>query len=1012
MAKKITNIEKAYGILKYYQGNNNLILYLKKRFEKNDLILTEDGFDTEYIIKNHNYEKITVNKTVKISSILGEKLQEKYDIDFMPEKLRITEIIGEMGNSYHCFCQYRQSVPPQLMFVQKRHILTELFKVDYESLEVDFDKYDKLTEKYGRKLKEHQKTAVKFLVANKKCILADSMGLGKLQPLSSLIATPEGFKTMGEINIGDKVFGSNGKPCNVLNVYPHKNKEIYKVTFTDGTSAECGLEHLWTVRTANHRRRNQGWKIMSLKDIMNYGIEWKNGKSKYHSYKFEIPISEPLEYEEKEHLIKPYVLGMCIGDGNMCNGGIHISIPDTEIESVERITNLLNENYTLHKNTSGVCPRYTIRKKINSNAENLYNTEIKRLGLNVHGNIKFVPEEYKYDSIENRVELLRGLMDSDGCIRHGNKMGYYTNSEKLADDVVELVTSLGGVARKRAYKRVKNNKETIEYHVPIQIKINPFNLTRKKDKYSPTFKKYCVRKICNIEYVRNEDAKCILVDSPDHTYITGKEHIVTHNTTSSIVAALETGSKKILVITTAALKSTWKREIGFYEPEDNIFVVNGSKWDGETSKFTVINYDIVKNYYEVPMEQAYEDQVLTNSEGEIERVRVPVFKVDKKTGKRVPKMVKSRKKKNILENLENSPLFQSGFDCVIIDEAQKLSNNSSNRYKVIYDFLMKSHIPYVFLTTGTPLTNTPMNLYHILRLIDAPVTADYNFYVSRYCEGKEMNKPGEFQKWSIIADRRGLEGREKYAFIHSNANKMMIPHGASNLDELRERIKHLYIRRLSSDIPGMVNKRVETLEYDLNHDQKVQYDKLWEEYLAAQEENGDESNEEYRQLVEGMLVRQFLANEMVENTKKLVDDFIEDGEKVIIVCNFSNELEQFKKYYGKKCVTYDGKMTPKQKDKAVDAFMNDNKVKVFIGQEVAMSVGLTLTSSHIMVFNSYSWSENDNRQTQDRIYRITQTEDAVCIYQLFTDSVSQDMFEKVMRKGLIMDETIKSENDK
>ena len=662
MARKITNIEKAYGILKTYQGENNLIRYLKKRFDENQLILKEDDFDTEYIIKNSDYQKITVNKTVKISSILGERLQEKYEIDFTPEKLRITDIIGEMGGSYHCYCQYRQSIPPKLMFIQKRHILTEMFKVDYEKLDIDFDKYDNLTEKYGRKLKEHQKTGVKFLVGNKKCILADSMGLGK--------------------------------------------------------------------------------------------------------------------------------------------------------------------------------------------------------------------------------------------------------------------------------------------------------------------------------------------------------------TNQAVVAALETGSKKILVITTAALKSTWKREIGFYEPEENIFVVSGSKWDGETAKFTVINYDIVKNYYEVPMEQAYEEQILTNSKGELETVRVPAYKVDKKTGKMVPKMVKSRKKKNILKNLENSPLFQSGFDCVIIDEAQKLSNNTSNRYKVIYDFLMKSHIPYVFLTTGTPLTNTPMNLFHILKLIDAPITADYNFYVDRYCDGKEILKQGEYNKWSIVADRRGLSGREKNSFIYENAQKLIIPQGASNLDELRERIKHLYIRRLSSDIPGMVNKRIETLEYDLNSEQKKQYDKLWEEYTEAQLSNGDESNEEYRQLVEGMLVRQFLANEMVENTKKLVDDYIEDGEKVIIVCNFSNELEQFKEYYGKKCVTYDGKMTPKQKDKAVDAFMNDKKIQVFIGQEVAMSVGLTLTSSHIMVFNSYSWSENDNRQTQDRIYRITQTEDALCIYQLFTDSVSQDMFEKVMRKGLIMDETIKSENDK
>lgn len=662
MKKKLSNIEKASNILVEYNGDNAMICYLKKKFDNNELILQENGFDTEYIIKNHDYEKKTLNKVVKISSILGKKLQEKYEIDFCPEKLLIKEIIGEMGESYHCRCQYRKSIPPKLMYVQKKYILNELFVVDYEKIDIDFDKYDKLTEKYGRKLKEHQKTGIKFLVGNKKCILADGMGVGK--------------------------------------------------------------------------------------------------------------------------------------------------------------------------------------------------------------------------------------------------------------------------------------------------------------------------------------------------------------TTQSIVAALETGSKKILVITTAALKSTWKREIGLYEPEENIFIVNGSKWDGETSKFTVINYDIVKNYYEIPLEQAYEEQVLVDSEGNIEKVKVPVFKVDKKTGKREPKMVKSRKKVNVQKNLENSPLFQSKFDCVIIDEAQKLANNTSNRYKVIYDFLKKSKIPYVFLTTGTPLTNTPMNLYYILRLIDANVTSDYNFYVSRYCGGKEINKQGEFQKWSVIADRKGLTGSEKYEFIGANVNKVLIPQGATNLDELRERIKHLYIRRLISDIPGMVNKRIETLEYDLNSEQKAQYDKLWEEYLQAQEEKGDNSNEEYRQLVEGMLVRQFLANEMVENTKQLVDDYIEDGEKVIIVCNFTSELEKFKEYYGKKCVTFDGKMTTKQKDKAVDSFMNDKKVKVFVGQEVAMSVGLTLTSSHIMVFNSYSWSENDNRQTQDRIYRITQTEDALCIYQLFTDSISKDMFEKVMRKGLIMDETIKSEKDK
>ena len=187
---------------------------------------------------------------------------------------------------------------------------------------------------------------------------------------------------------------------------------------------------------------------------------------------------------------------------------------------------------------------------------------------------------------------------------------------------------------------------------------------------------------------------------------------------------------------------------------------------------------------------------------------------------------------------------------------------------------------------------------------------------------------------------------------------------------------------------------------------------MWDEYVAAQQENGDNTNEEYRQLVEGTLVRQFLAKEMIPNTISLANDYIVVGEKVIIACNYTSEINAFKEYYGKQAVVYDGKMTPKQKDKSEKEFMENPKIKVFIGQIESAGVGLTLTESHIMIFNSYSWLETSNRQMQDRIYRITQKEDALCIYQLFTDSISQDMFEKVLRKGLVMDETIKSEKDK
>jgi len=279
-----------------------------------------------------------------------------------------------------------------------------------------------------------------------------------------------------------------------------------------------------------------------------------------------------------------------------------------------------------------------------------------------------------------------------------------------------------------------------------------------------------------------------------------------------------------------------------------------------------------------------------------------------------------------------------------------------------------------------------LNLYHILKLIDAEVTRDYQYYVKHYCDGKKIKlKTGK---------------------------EIVLSGGATNLDELKEKIKHVYIRRLLSEMTDMVNKDIQTRYYDLTPAQKKRYDELWEEYVSAQQELGNEDSEDYRQLVEGMLVRQYLAKEMIPNTIQLVDEKIEDDEKVIIICTFTDEINELKKYYGNKCVVYDGKMTAKQKDKAEYEFMNNPKIKVFIGQIIACSVGLTLTAAHTLVFNSYSWVAADNAQAEDRIYRLNQKNDVVCIYQLFNDSISQNMFDKVIMKKIIMNNVIKSEKEK
>ena len=123
---------------------------------------------------------------------------------------------------------------------------------------------------------------------------------------------------------------------------------------------------------------------------------------------------------------------------------------------------------------------------------------------------------------------------------------------------------------------------------------------------------------------------------------------------SSIIGALAGGYKNILIITTASLKSGWKKDLLFYEKEENINIVNGSTWT-PGSKFTLINYDIITNFYEVPMEPVYTYEEVLNKDGEVvERMKVPVMVTDKKTGKSTPKMQRSRKKADIQKSLQNS----------------------------------------------------------------------------------------------------------------------------------------------------------------------------------------------------------------------------------------------------------------------------------------------------------------------------------------------------------------------
>ena len=995
MALSLDKINDAYNLLKNYNGNNSYIIRLK-----NSVFVyktkTMNDFEAEYVLYNHDKEPKLVNKIVRIPDWYGKKRQEEWETEFVPDRFKITWYMGETSQFYHFYCIYRRSQEKAVeMFAPKKAILTDFLSEDWNSKKIDFKPYNELL---GFSLYPHQEEAVKFLTSKKKAILAHDMGFGKMEPVSSLIPTPSGYKKMGDIKVGDKVFGSDGKEHNVIGIFPHKNKPIYKVTFTDESFCRCGMEHLWIVKTPN----DKVWKVKSLEEIVKSGLEWKNSRG--HTYKYKIPLVEPINYNSVNHLIHPYILGVCIGDGNMCNCGINISIPDSEIETSIKIKELLNENYTLSENRCASCPRYRIVKTDRSNG-NEYIKEIKRLGLNVHGNKKFIPDEYKIDSVANRIELLRGLMDSDGSITNGNKIRYSTNSETLAYDVCELVTSLGGVARVHLYKRERNGLIMKEYTVIMQIKINPFSLKRKADRYNPTFKKYCIRKIKSVEYDGNEDAQCIAVDSEDHSYVTSKYYIVTHNTIAAIVAALEGKYEHILIISPSSVKETWKRELSHFVEDKDITIVQGSKWDD--AKFTIINFDILDNFYEIPEQTIKTKELNVDENGNV----VKKYKTKK---------IVSRSKKIIDEAMSNSQLFQSHYDLLIVDEAHRLSNNTSNRFKIIQDLIKRSNPKGIFELTGTMVTNSTKNLYNLLKLIDVPITRDWQYFMERYCGAKFFYKKNERNAYTALfcksvgkkewAELTYDEKRKLDEYLENHCKKMCIPNGDTNMEELQEIIKPYYLRRVKNDLKDMVSKTIKYLHYEMNDEEKKSYDELWDKYLILQEDK--EKTEKNKKLIEVSLMRQWLADKMIPKTISLVRKCIEKNHKVIIFCTYDNEINKFKEEFKDCCVYHNGKINEKKKSNAVDKFQNDDNVKVFIGNIFSAGVGLTLIAGDVVVFNNFSFVPSDNQQAEDRIHRIGQTKPCTIYYQSFNDTYFDRMLEIVHSKQEVIDKIIVSEKEK
>lgn len=384
-------------------------------------------------------------------------------------------------------------------------------------------------------------------------ILTGAIGLGKAQPLTSKVLCEDGYMLMKDVKVGTRVWGADGKLHTVIGVFPQGVKDIYEVVFNDGSSTRCCKEHLWNIACRSSSSPYE-YVTMPLSDIIDKPLYKEHKSLNCKVWQYYIPVTKPLEFEKNTTIIDPYIIGALIGDGNLSNNALEISCYDDEVRSLfENKISRYDCELQLVSKSHPEIKDYSIKVKgavkghlNHSSVKNSIREEIKRCRLNCHSYSKFIPKDYLFSDVQDRVSLLQGLMDTDGTIENIGTIYYSTTSKQLALDVQFLVHSLGGTARikcetNRIYKyreEIRACRDNYNIYICLPKSIIPFTCTRKLNRLLDN-RKEPFRNIRSITKVGEEECQCIKLDSVEELYLTD-DCIVTHNTTIAVVGTAYT----------------------------------------------------------------------------------------------------------------------------------------------------------------------------------------------------------------------------------------------------------------------------------------------------------------------------------------------------------------------------------------------------------------------------------------------------------------------------------------
>lgn len=638
----------------------------------------------------------------------------------------------------------------------------------------------------------HRVNAVWRIIQQGNTLIDHAVGAGKAQPLDAKVLTPSGWRRMGDLQVGDFVIAGDGTPTRVTGVYPQGEKDIFRVTFSDGASTECCDEHLWLTQTYKERNyaskaklSGKDWecagpKVRPLSEIRETLVAGHLG-AKNHS----IPMVGPVAFNAEPLPLDPYVLGVLIGDGCLRTKAIMFSSADAEI--VEAVKSRLpaecevrhHAAYDYRISYTGERA-YRVRTEqngfrgigVSAEVSHPVGKALRQLGLwGKYAFEKRIPEHYLLNSIEARVMLLRGLMDTDGYVSsNGTSVEFSTTSPGLADDVTALVQSLGGVARRRE-KEIVGHRRAYTLAIAMPADINPFMLTRKASRVVPKSKYRPIRYVEEVVSVGRKLAQCISVEHPTHLYVTD-DFIVTHNTITMIAAAMEQKrlglvQRPMFVVPNHMLEQ-FSREFLQAYPNAKILVASkknmeaknrkrfaakiaAEKWDGIIIKHSDFGRlgmkpEAVKEYLDAQMDEIMAAWLEAKREaGEKDNgkpSRDPTVKnIERKKNAVAAKLEKLAAK----ERKDDGVTFEeTGVDYLVVDEAHIFKNldyqSSHQNVKGIgvkgsqraEDLFMKiRHLEKsrpgrsALFATGTPMSRSMAEIYTMQRYLQNDLLVEY-----------------------------------------------------------------------------------------------------------------------------------------------------------------------------------------------------------------------------------------------------------------------------------------------